>query len=95
MGGYQRMDKQELHRKLEQLHAELQQVESPDSNDREVLQKLAGDIRKILEQKETETHNYRSLSERLREAIAQLEASHPKATLMMRQVIDQLAFMGI
>ena len=89
------MDKQKLHRELEQLHAELRQLESPDSNDREMLEKLAGDIRNILEQEETETHNYRSLSERLREAIAQLEASHPKATLMMRQVIDQLAFMGI
>ncbi len=89
------MDKQKLHRELEQLHAELQQVESPDRNDREMLQKLAGDIRKILEQKETETDNYGSLRERLREAIAQLEASHPRATLLMRQAIDQLAYMGI
>jgi uncharacterized protein YicC (UPF0701 family) len=94
-GGYQQMDKQKLHRELEQLHAELQQVNSPDSNDREILQKLAGDIQKILEQKEREGHHYGSLSEALREAIAQLEASHPRVTILMRQVIDQLAYMGI
>ena len=89
------MDKQNLRRHLEQLHAELQQVESPNSNDREMLQKLAVDIRKILERKESQTHHYGGLSERMTEAIAQLEASHPKATLLMRQVIDQLAYMGV
>ncbi len=89
------MDKQEFHRKLEQLHAELQDAAPPDSNDRETMQKLSEDIRKILEQEESETHHYQSLSERLKEAIAQVEASHPRVTLLMRQVIDQLAFMGI
>ncbi len=94
-GDYQQMDKQELHRQLEQLHAELQQVELPDSNERETLQKLAADIRKILEPKEDPTPHYGGLSERLREAIAQLEASHPKATMLMGQVLDQLAYLGV
>jgi len=31
----------------------------------------------------------------LKDAVAQLEAFHPEATLLMRQVIDQLAYMGI
>lgn len=89
------MDKNKLHRELEELHAELQQVESLDKNDRELFQRLAGDIRRLLEHTETEIHHYRSLSERLREGIAQLEASHPRTTLLMRQVIDQMSFMGI
>ncbi len=89
------MDKQELHRQLEQLHAELQQVELPDSNERETFQKLAEDIRKILEPKEDQTQHYGGLRERLREAIAQLEASHPKATMLMGQVLDQLAYLGV
>jgi response regulator RpfG family c-di-GMP phosphodiesterase len=94
-GDHQRMDKQKLRRQLEQLHAELQQVGSLDSVEREMLQKLAANIGKILERKEYQTQHYSGLSERLREAVAQLEASHPKATILMRQVLDQLAYMGI
>ena len=89
------MDKQKLHQELEKLHAELQEVASADPNDRELFQSLAADIRKLLEQTESETHHYRSLRERLRETIAEVEASHPRTTLRMRQLIDQIAFMGI
>jgi hypothetical protein len=89
------MDKQQFHKKLEQLHAELNQVECPDNNQREILQKVASDIQDLLARQEEGAQHYRSLGERLKEAVAQLEASHPEATLRMRQVIDQLAYMGI
>ena len=89
------MDKQKLRRQLEQLHAELQQVESRDSNEREMLQKLAKDVREILERGEEHTQHYSGLGEQLRESVAQLEASHPRVTMLMRQAIDQLAYMGI
>lgn len=39
--------------------------------------------------------HYSGLGERLKEAVAHIEASHPELTLRMRQVIDQLAYMGI
>lgn len=89
------MDEQALYRELKQLHAELQTVDTVDTTDREMLRKLETDIQRILGQKEIEPDHYRSLSERLREAVAQVEASHPRATMLMRQVIDQLAYMGI
>jgi len=89
------MDKEALHRELQQLHAELQRIDTADTNDREMLGKLATDIRRILGQKEIEPDHYRSLRERLREAVAQFEASHPNTTMLMRQLIDQLAYMGI
>jgi hypothetical protein len=89
------MDKQKLHLDLERLHAELAQVESPDSTERQMLEKLAGEIQKILGPEESKPEHYSSLSERLREAVAEVEASHPRVTLLMRQVIDQLAYMGI
>ena len=38
---------------------------------------------------------YEGLGDRLKEAVARLEASHPAATMLMRRVIDQLSFMGI
>ncbi len=89
------MDKNKLHGQLEELHAELQQVESVDDSDREMLQRLTKDIRDVLERKDDHAEHYHQLSGRLREAIARLEASHPKATRLMTQVIDQLSYMGI
>ncbi len=89
------MDKEQLRAQLEQLHAELQQVGPVDDSDREMLQKLARDIQGLLEREDDRAQHYRSLRERLREAVAHLEASHPQTTLLMRQVIDQLAPLGI
>ena len=89
------MDKQTLRGQLEELHAELQQVESLDANEREMLQNLARDVQGALSREDDSTQHYSSLGDRLREAVAQVEASHSRATLLMRQVIDQLAYLGI
>ena len=89
------MDKQSLRGQLAELHAELQQVESLDVNEREMLQNLARDVQEALSREDDSTQHYSSLGDRLREAVAQVEASHSRATLLMRQVIDQLAYLGI
>jgi len=89
------MDKQQLREQLELLHAELAQVKSLDSTEAEMLQQLAGDIQDVLEREENQEQHYTGLGERLKEAVARLEASHPRATEAMRQVIDQLAYLGI
>ena len=89
------MDKQNLHEQLEQLHSELAQVENVDSTEAEMLKHLAGDIQEILEREENQARHYTGLGERLKEAVARLEASHPRATETMRQVIDQLAYLGV
>jgi Domain of unknown function (DUF4404) len=89
------MNAQQLHEKLKLLHDELDQVEFPDSNQREMLKKVASEIQDMLARQEEGMEHYGRLGERLKEAVAQIEASHPEATLRMRQVIDQLAYMGI
>ena len=89
------MDKQQLHGHLEELHAELQQVKSPDANHQEIIQSVARDVKEVLAKEGDQPQHYSGLSERLSEAVAQLEASHPRTTMLMRQVIDQLAFLGI
>ena len=89
------MDKQTLRGQLEELHAELQQVESLDANEREMLQNLARDVQEALRREDDSIQHYSSLGDRLREVIAQVEASHPRATMLMRQVIDELAYLGI
>jgi hypothetical protein len=90
------MDKQQLHARLEELHAELQQVDSLDTAERDTLLRLRGDIESLLSEREdvTEQH-YKGLAERLREDVEQLEASHPQAALLMGRVIDALANIGI
>jgi hypothetical protein len=89
------MNNQPIQSQLEKLHAELQRTQSPDKNERELLERLALDIQNILEKGSDSPQHYIGLGERLKDAIAELEASHPRATLSMRQVIDQLAFLGI
>ena len=90
------MDKQQLHKRREELHAELQQVDSVDASEREALQKLTGDIQELLAQKESASlHQYKSLAERLEEDIEKFEASHPQASMLMGQIVDLLAKIGI
>jgi hypothetical protein len=89
------MDKQNLHDRLEQLHREMQEIESIDQNERHTLDQLIADIRKLQEQSEGHTsHEYSRLRDRLKGSVARLEASHPTVTLVMGQVIDQLARWG-
>ncbi|MCM3904513.1 MAG: DUF4404 family protein [Pyrinomonadaceae bacterium] len=89
------MGKQTLRNQLQELHAELQQVESLDVTERKMLQNLARDVHEILRREDDRTQHYSSLGEQLREVVAQVEASHPRVTILMRQVIDQLAYLGI
>jgi septation ring formation regulator EzrA len=89
------MDKQTLREQLQDLHTELQKVESLDAGERELLQNLAKDVQEVLGQEHDQTQQYSSLGDRLREVVAQVEASHPRVTLLMRQVIDELGYMGI
>lgn len=89
------MNKEQLRAHLEQLHAELRQVEEVAGTDRELLQRLERDLRDILGRADTDLQAASGLGDRLRDAIAQLEASHPRITILMRDVIDQLAYMGI
>ena len=87
---------QPLHNRLEQLHDELQQIESVDEAERQILQKVMSDIKKLIDAGEGEQHRiHERLGEGLREGIELLEASHPRATMLMGQVIDALAKMGI
>ena len=89
------MDKTQLHSRLEQLHAELQHIESVDEGERRLLQTLMSDIKKVTEREANDEPVPEHLGEGLKEGIELFEASHPQATLLMGQVIDALAKMGI
>jgi uncharacterized coiled-coil DUF342 family protein len=90
------MDTQNLREQLEQLHRELQQVRPVKDTDRRTLQQLMADIKVLLEQRDGyPMEKYSGLAERLKEGVAQLEASHPTVTMLMGQTIEMLAKMGI
>ncbi len=89
------MSKEKLRAQLEELHAELHQADSLDPQQREMLQTLANDIERLLNREEIAPHHYRGLREQLSESLAELEASHPQITLLMRRAIDSLSVLGI
>lgn len=90
------MDKQQLQDRLEELHNELQQINSVDEDERRILQKVIGDINKLIETGDADQHHvYDRLGEGLREGIERFEASHPRATMLMGQVVEALAKIGI
>lgn len=89
------MNKEQMREQLEHLRAELQQADALDPEQRELLLTRANDIEQLLKRDEIEPHQYRGLGERLKEDLAQLEASHPQITLLMRRAIDSLAYLGI
>ena len=89
------MDK-ELETRLEQLHGELQQIESVDEREQQLLRTLMSDIKKLTKHREGDDQLAPDkLGEGLKEGIELFEASHPRATMLMGQVIDALAKMGI
>ncbi|HWP54722.1 MAG TPA: DUF4404 family protein [Pyrinomonadaceae bacterium] len=89
------MNNEQLRTRLEQLQAELQKADAIDPQQREKLQARANEIEQLLKREEIKPHDYTALGERLSEDVAQLEASHPQITLLMRGVIDSLAYLGI
>jgi len=89
------MNKENLHQELERLHAELGQLDSLNESDREKLSVLSQDTRSTLEYSGTDERHYQSLIDRVRDVVPELEAAHPKTTLLMRQVLDQIAYLGI
>ena len=89
------MKNEELRSQLEKLHNELHENPALDLQQRELLQTLANEIQALLKRDKIQRHHYTSLSERLNDAVAELEASHPQITLLMRQTIDSLAYLGI
>ena len=89
------MSKEQLREQLEHLQAELKQADALDPQQRQLLLTRANEIEQLLKQDEINPHHYRGLGERLKEDLAQLEASHPEITLLMRRAIDSLAYLGI
>jgi Domain of unknown function (DUF4404) len=90
------MDRDQIDDRLRHLLEELQSIETADDDQRRVLQHLKADIEELIEGTEGISQSgYDQLVGRLREGIEHFEASHPGVTLVMGQLADALAKMGI
>ncbi len=90
------MDRQQLLDTLRELQAELDNPAAMDTQERKLLQELATDIKALIDHKEGKlTPASASLMSRLQEAALQLEASHPRATVLIGKVVDTLVQLGI
>ena len=89
------MSQEKLRAELEALHHELQTTGTVAPEHQELLRTLSNDIARLLNRAHTEPQQYSGLRDQLHDAVAQVEASLPRTTLLMRQVIDSISFLGI
>jgi septal ring factor EnvC (AmiA/AmiB activator) len=89
------MDHQQLRRDLRKLHHELRAIESLDQKEHKMLRLLESDIEELLARDEDNPRTARDSRQRLSEALAQVEASHPRVALLMRQMVDSLSYLGV
>jgi hypothetical protein len=87
------MEEQDLTNLLRQLRAELSKTKVVDQQGRELLRDLDADIRNLLESSEDESDD--SLLERLQDSIDYFEATHPRLTQALSQLLDSLNNAGI
>jgi hypothetical protein len=89
------MNREELRERLTQLHSELRQLPSVGDGERELLRELERDIQGLLTPGGEREPDYTGFGERLKTGVELFEASHPRATMLMGQLIDTLTKMGI
>jgi hypothetical protein len=89
------MERAELRETLARLHQELRGGRALDDESRRLLETLARDIEQTLHPGGGGADVIEGLAERLREAIEQLQESHPALTAAVNRVADALARMGI
>ncbi len=82
---------------LEQLDKELEHTETIDEKGNEMLRHLDADIRRLLKRSGTEVQidPDESLLERLQDTIDHLEATHPRLTTVLSEMMTILSNAGI
>src|SRR5262245_30279354 len=88
-----RMEEKDLTNLLKQLHTELANTKVVDEQGRELLRTLKADIQSLLESSEDDSDD--SLLERLQDSIDHFEATHPRLTSTLSQLLNALNNAGI
>ena len=90
----QTIDHQKLRSDLQKLHGELQAIKSLDEDERQMLRRLDSDIGELLA-RDDDLRPDLGTGQRLKEGLAHVEADHPRVALLLRQMVDSLAYLGI
>ena len=86
---------QNLRELLERLHNELEKTGSVDEKGNEMLRHLDADIRTLLKRSGSKIETDESLLERLQETIDHFEATYPRLTLTLSEMMTILSNAGI
>ena len=89
------MTDQNLRELLEKLHHELERIESVDEKGNEVLRQLDADIRNLLKRSGAKVETDESMLERLQDSIDHFEATHPRLTRMLSEMMTILSNAGV
>lgn len=91
------MKQRDLHELLTELHDHLLAARSLEPKDRDLLRHLAEDIRGVTAGSPpgVAPERYGELRQRLADAVAKFEASHPQLSKTLATAIDTLAFYNI
>lgn len=91
------METRKLQESLAQIHEELGSTAQVDDDTRALLAQLGADIARLLEQPrdDRDAEDKSVLAERLRGAVGEFEATHPRLTETLARLADTLSGMGI
>lgn len=82
---------EQLKNKLAQLKQTIGQIDSLDSESRELLEQLDSDIQAALANEKVDD----GINHRLEQQAVEFDSQHPNASAVMRDIIDMLGKMGI
>lgn len=86
----------DLHKQLKELHGEIERTDAADAKTRALLDDVKTDIGHLLERSQSGAVQPEAVTlERLDEAVATFEATHPTLTRMIAQLLDTLSNAGI
>jgi len=88
------MDHEKLRSDLGKLHGELRAITSVNEDEQKLLRQLESDIEGLISRSDDMQPDPDS-QQRLSDALAQVEVSHPRVTLITRQMVDSLAYLGV
>lgn len=95
LGQIETIDHQKLRSDLQKLHGELRGIKSLDEDEQRMLRLLDADIEELLTREGDNLKPDPDARQRVSEALARVDAAHPRVTLLVRQMVDSLAYLGI
>ncbi len=90
------MDDNNSRKLLQQLHDEINHLQTVDENSSDLLRDIDGDIRALLERSgEHSMEVHPTIIGRMEDAVDQFEVTHPELTALISKVLDSLSIAGI